>query len=418
MSITTQPPVPAILEGLRIIDCDAHFTEPPDLWTARVPDKFKGRVPVMETRNGLSAWYLDGEIWSGIGGNTIARGHEKVLGEHSMQPFDRIDESAWDVKARLRLMDEMNIHAAIIYPNGIGFASNHVFAIPDEEQRGVVLRVYNDFFMELQQESGNRLFPQAMLPIWDMDLTIAEMTRMLDVGVTGFTLSDKPELLGLPELDHEYFAPMWDLANESGTVLNFHIGSGNRRILKDDDEEMQQKKLSRPAESGKSDFYWSSFGPQRRLAVLATQMYMSNARIIVNMCMSNIFDRYPKLKIASAESGIGWIPFILESMEYQIDEMITTEDEKILQQRRPTEYFRDHFSVTFWFEQVGPAKLLEDVGVNNVLVETDIPHPTCLYPGASERLAKALGHLDPAIVRRVLQDNAVELYKLPMPSSP
>ena len=72
-----------------------------------------------------------------------------------------------------------------------------------------------------------------------------------------------------------------------------------------------------------SDIYWQSFGPQRRLAVLATQFYMSNVRIITNLCMSDLFDRYPNVKIVSAESGIGWVPFALEAMEYQLDEMVT-----------------------------------------------------------------------------------------------
>jgi hypothetical protein len=66
----------------------------------------------------------------------------------------------------------------------------------------------------------------------------------------------------------------------------------------------------------------------------------------------------------------------------------------------------------FWFEHLGPAKMLEDIGVNNILVETDVPHPTCAYPGARERFAKAMGHLDRSVVKRVLQDNAVELYKI------
>ena len=60
---------------------------------------------------------------------------------------------------------------------------------------------------------------------------------------------------------------------------------------------------------------------------MATQMYMSNVRIIVNLCMSDLFDRYPNLKVVSAESGIGWIPFILEAMEFQLDEMVTDPDE-------------------------------------------------------------------------------------------
>jgi predicted TIM-barrel fold metal-dependent hydrolase len=295
-----------------------------------------------------------------------------------------------------------------------------VFAIKDEQQRRTVLQVYNDFLVDLQAESGGRLLPQALLPIWDMNFAIREMTRLLDQGIRGFTLSDKPELLGLPELPQPYFAPLWELFNESGAAANFHIGAGARA------EDMEAMRSSRyeddPHRGGPRqdppavvDSYWRSFGPQRRLAVHATQMQLSNMRIITNLCASNLFDRYPKLKIVSAESGIGWIPYLLESLEFQLDEMVTEPREEEIQQRRPTEYFRDHMYVMFWFEQYAPANMLEAIGVNNVLIETDIPHPTCLYPGTREHIEKVLAGVPPPIQQRILQDNAAELYRIELP---
>jgi predicted TIM-barrel fold metal-dependent hydrolase len=362
-------------------------------------------------------------MWASTGGNTIQRDREKVLGSHVVQPFSDIDPAAWSVPERLALMDQLGIYAQVTYPNGIGFASNHVFSITDREQRAAILRIYNDFLVDLQTESGGRLVPQALLPIWDMEFTIQEMTRLLDKGIRGFTLSDKPELLGLPELVQPYFAPMWDLFNESGAVANFHIGAGARA------EELNAIRGSRfaadPHHGGPrsdpppvADPYWRSFGQQRRLAVQATQMPMSNVRIITNLCASTLFDRYPKLRVVSAESGIGWIPFILESLEFQLDEMVTEQIEAEVQKRRPSEYFRDHIYAMFWFENYGPAEMITRVGVNNVLIETDIPHPTCLYPGTREHIEKVLSGLSPAVRRRVLQDNAAELYRLELPPGP
>jgi len=404
------------LNGISIIDCDAHFTEPADLWTSRAPESLKGRVPVQKTVDGRTSWYLDDELWASIGGNTIRMGREKILGSHVVQPFEDIDHAAWDVTERLALLDHMGISSQIVYPNGIGFASNHIFAIEDPELRGAVLRIYNDFYVDIQEESGGRLVPQAILPTWDMDLTIAEMERLLDRGMRGFTLSDKPELLGLPELPEPYFAPMWDLFNDSGAVVNFHIGAGQRK------EEMEKIRSARYTAIDQAAFvnepkasadpYWRSFGHQRRLAVGASQMYMSNVRIVANLCMSDLFDRYPNIRIVSAESGIGWVPFMLESLEFQLDEMVTDPEETALQKRRPTEYFQDHIYVMFWFESLSAQKLIGDIGVNNVLVETDVPHPTCLFPGAREHFAEVLGGLDEHTRRRVLHDNAAELYRI------
>jgi predicted TIM-barrel fold metal-dependent hydrolase len=405
------------LNGLKIIDCDAHWTEPSDLWSAQAPESMKDRIPVQKTVDGRTAWYLHDQVWASTGGNTITTDRKKVLGAHMLQPFSAVDTSSWAVKERLELMDDIGIHAQILYPNGIGFASNHLFAIEDPEERTAILQMYNDHLVEVQHQSSNRLFPQGVLPIWDMDLTVKEMTRLIEQGMTGFTLSDKPELLGLPELPESYFDPMWDIFNESGAVPNFHIGAGSRR---EDIEALRNStsievKFTEevPTEIPKvAAPTWRSFGPQRRLAVHATQMYMSNVRIIVNLCNSDLFDRFPKLRIVSAESGIGWVPFIIEAMEYQYDEMITQPNELALTKRRPAEYFRDHLYVMFWFEEVAALKLIEDVGVNNVLVETDVPHPTCLFPTPRDHFARVLRNVDDHAKQRILQDNAAELYRI------
>lgn len=407
---------------LKFIDCDAHMTEPEDLWSSRAPQSLKDRVPVMRTVEGYTQWYQDGKPWASTGGNSLRRGALKIPGQMRVQPFDEIDPAAWSVKERLALMDELGIYAQILYPNGVGFSSNHIFAIEDDRERTAILQMYNDFLCDVQSESMGRLFPQALLPIWDMDLTIHEMTRLLDRGIKGFTLSDRPELLGLPELPEPYFEPMWDLFNESRAVANFHVGAGMRR---EDTEARRTAHLRSAQESSTqtedqpvptvAEPYWREFGHQRRLAVTATQTFMSNVRIIANLCVSNLFDRYPNLQVVSAESGIGWVPFMLESLEFQFDEIVADSVEKGFANRRPTEYFRDHISVMFWFEETAPQLLIEKVGVDNVLVETDIPHPACLYPTTpQERFGQVLRDVDPYVRSRVLQDNAAELYSIPL----
>ena len=212
--MTTMEEAPAsvdLLKDVRIIDCDAHFTEPAELWTSRAPAELVNRMPVLRTVDGITAWYVEGELWASIGGNTIqtdADGHaRKVLGSHVVQPYELIDKSAFAVKERLELLDEIGVYAQILYPNGIGFASNHIFAIEDLELRTAILQIYNDFLIDVQNESNGRLYPQGLLPVWDMDLTVKEITRLAAQGMKGFTMSDKPEMIGLPELWEDYWTP-------------------------------------------------------------------------------------------------------------------------------------------------------------------------------------------------------------------
>jgi predicted TIM-barrel fold metal-dependent hydrolase len=160
--------------------------------------------------------------------------------------------------------------------------------------------------------------------------------------------------------------------------------------------------------------YWQSYGPQRRLAIIAAQFYMSNVRIITNLCMGDMFDKYPNVKVVSAESGIGWVPFLLESLEWQLDENVTDPAERKLQSRRPTEYFRSNVYVMSWFEK-SAMKVLDDVGLDNVMLMTDIPHPTCLYPGTREYFAEVTKDLTPDVRRKIVQDNAARVYGITVP---
>ena len=404
-TVMDEAQVEQVMGGLEIIDGDSHFAEPADLWTSRAPAAYRDRVPRLRTVDGETAWYLEGRFWTGLGGHTIAKGQTKTLGTLCL-PYEDIDDAAWGVAGRLALMDKQGVYAAVLYPNSIGFASNALLGIEDVEFRNLVSSIYNDSLVDVQNESGGRLLPQAVLPIWDMDLTVKEMTRLHEAGIRGFTITDKPHMIDLPDLDHAYFAPMWSLANEMGTVFNFHIGSGAPPTMGRES----------PVKAAASDIYWQSFGPQRRLAVLATQFYMSNVRIITNLCMSDMFDRYPNVKVVSAESGIGWVPFVLEAMEYQLDEMVTDPAEVRLQSRRPVEYFRSNVYVMSWFER-SAMKLLDDIGVGNVMLMTDIPHPTCLYPGTREYFADVTKDLTPEVRRRIVQDNAAGVYRIALPDN-
>jgi predicted TIM-barrel fold metal-dependent hydrolase len=141
-------------------------------------------------------------------------------------------------------------------------------------------------------------------------------------------------------------------------------------------------------------------------------MFISNARVICNLIVSGLLERYPKLKFVSVESGIGWLPFILEGIEYEIYEAGADVDKQL--SLTPPEYFRRQIYGCFWFEKRGLADMIRRVGVDNCMFETDFPHPTCLYPTPLESAAQALEGLTPAEMRKVMSGNAAKLYKIPM----
>ncbi len=393
----TMAPLKAVVGDAKVIDCDSHYTEPPDLWTSRAPAAYKDKMPYMKNVNGQSLWFVEGDKpWGMVGTTVVGEGGKKFRGKLSLASFEEMDRAAYEVKPRLAVLDRMGVYAQTVYPNAGGFGATKFLSISDKDMRIQCVKIYNDAVAEWQVDSDGRLFPQGFLPFWDIEETLKEARRVKEeLHLTGVTLTDKPEAFEQPDYGKPHWDPLWELLNELEIPLNFHIGAGLKTFVLD-------------------DFAWGSFGPQRKLASIATLMYMSNAYTVNCFMLSGLFDRYPKLKLVSVESGCGWIPFVIEAAEYQWDEMAPDEAKEL--KRRPLEYFKDHIYATFWFEDFGVKHFIESIGANNLLFETDFPHPTCLYPESQAHLAQVLARLEPSVRQRVVQDNAKELYKIPIPS--
>jgi predicted TIM-barrel fold metal-dependent hydrolase len=123
--------------------------------------------------------------------------------------------------------------------------------------------------------------------------------------------------------------------------------------------------------------------------------------------------RHPRLKIFSAETGIGWVPFLLEAMDYQWHENLLPDVKRdVWKAALPSEIFRRNFYLSFWFEQWGPAHAIELLGQDNVMFETDFPHGTALTDRVTEQVVSTLASLAPEIRKKVLRENAVRLYDL------
>ena len=138
---------------------------------------------------------------------------------------------------------------------------------------------------------------------------------------------------------------------------------------------------------------------------------MGNMVCLINLIFSGLLDRFPKQKFVSVESGIGWIPFMLQAIEYQMNESMPGGGAMKL---RPTEYFRRQIYASFWFEN-DAARAVQEIGADNVLFETDFPHPTCLYPNVREHAEASLEGLCEADQRKVLYENAARVYQVPLP---
>ena len=376
------------LAGIKIVDCDTHFTEPADIFTSRAPARLKDKVPYQKIHNGVTRWFVGDQDFGIVGGNVIRQDKNKLLGRLAFPTIEEGTDAAWNVKPRLQAMDDLGVWAQICYQNSGVTQAGSLMRLGDEIGF-TVLKLYNDAAAERQEESGNRLFTMGHLPLWNKRELDAEAQRCVDMGIKGFVLPDTPETIGAPSFDDAYWTDFLELCNDTGTPINFHLNAA-----------IDPNKM-----------VWKSFSFEKAISVASNMFYIGNLATMGNWMVSGLLDRHPKLKIGLIESGMGWIPFGVEAMEHQFDEMLA--DEAQAPQRRPWDYWRDNFWCTYWFESIGPKKLLESVGVDKVLFETDFPHPTALYPNVQDHIVDTLGGYTPEVRKRVLERNAVELYNLP-----
>ncbi len=378
-----------LFEGIKIVDCDTHLTEAPDLFTSRAPAKFKDKVPHMRRDDdGVDRWYCCDRNFGTTGGHVIRKDKNKLLGRLAFPTIEESDPAGWDAKARVAMMDDMGIWAHICFQNSGVTQPGSLMALGDNDLAVTILQIYNDASRDVQEESGQRVFNMAHLPYWDRDAMVAEAKRCLDIGLKGFVLPDKPENITGKGFADDWWAPVLEMCNDTGTSINFHIN----------------------AAIDPSTVIWEGFDFQQKLTIFPIMHSLACSATLGNWMVSGMLDRYPKLKIGLIEAGMGWVPFVLEMLEHQFDEMLPNHATRL--NKRPWEYFQDNFWTSFWFERLGPKTQLDVLGVDKVMFQTDFPHPTSIYPDVQSRLVEQLGDKPYDVRKKVLQDNASTLYNL------
>ena len=384
-----------IFPDIEIIDSDTHWSEPHDLWTSLAPAKYKDLVPQVKEHNGRRMWVVNGDI--PIAGDSavsaILPDGEKMLGLRFLRAdIERVHAASYDCDARLEIMDSFGISHGIVYPNIGGFGNQNFLRIEDRDLRRACVQIYNDWMSDLQGRSGQRILPMALVPWWDIKDCVAEVERAKTMGARGIVMCSNPQDSGMPNFAQPDWRPFWEVCEALQMPINFHIG----------------------ASAG--DIDWSGTVPYDtwpgdvKLSLGGAAIFLGQFRWIANLLISDVPERYPGLNFVSVESGIGWLPFLLEALDYQFGE--TAPEHLAHLKMKPSEYFKRQFYGCFWFESKTLGSAIDELGADQVMFETDFPHPTCLYPDSRNRVREAIAHLDPVVQRKILRDNAARLYKI------
>jgi len=385
------------LDPVKVIDADTHLTERHDLWTKRAPAAFKDRVPHVTQVDGCATWVVEDDVVlgrAGAGGVVDLHGVKGRSFEGLYEwEIEQAHAAAYDPVARLELLDETGIWAQIIFPGVVGLGGQALAElVQDVALRTLCLEIFNDASAELQAGSGDRLLPMAILPAWDIDACVKETIRAAGLGLRGVNLTSDPQDLGAPDLANRAWDPLWEACSSLSMPVHFHIGASLTTM------------------SYFGTYPWESHDDDTKLAIGGTLLFIGNARVVVNMICSGMLDRFPELKIVSVESGTGWIPFILEALDYEMDENAPAAKARL--SMLPSEYFKRQIYATTWFEHRNLAALIGSIGEDNIMFETDFPHPTCLYPDPLATAETNLRDLSPRARRKILGENGAKLYRL------
>jgi uncharacterized protein len=386
----------AVVDRIKVIDADSHVSEPEDLWTSRVSvAKWGDMVPHVKFDPTIKEdrWYMGGRPFMPTAGAAMA-GWTDPPPDHPPS-LQEADHGSWEAKERLKRMDEYGIWAQVVYPNVGGFGSGNFVSLTDEELRYECVKAYNDFLIDWTSVDRKRFIPIMAMPFWDVDLCVKEMERAAKLGHKGVLMTNQPQIWGFPHITDRHWDKLWHSAQDMDLSINFHIGSGDLTQIRN---------------------ATVSNGRQAAYAKITVQLFLDNSTAIMDIILGGICHRFPKLNFVSVESGIGWVPFLLEAMDWQWLNSGCREEHPEMD-LLPSEYFKRQVYACFWFEEQSALKAIEAIGADNFLYETDFPHPTSMSPGPNsvaiypkDFIEQNLTVLPEDALRKVLQTNSAKIY--------
>jgi len=383
-----------------VIDVDTHITEPPDLWTSRIATKWHDLVPHIERIKGRDYWMINGKRGLPPGAVSMAGFNGRPPNEFPAT-FEEIDASTYDANARLTYMNEQGIFAQVIYPNVGGFGSQNFLKMQDSELKQACVRAYNDFLIEWASASPDRLLAVCALPFWDVAESVVEITRCSELGHRSVLFPSQPQDFGQPDLSSPHWDPIWECAQSLDLPISFHIGGQAALGVKE----------------GEFSPRGGSMGRKAKFARYSALAFIGNSLGISELICGGVCHRFPTLKFVSVESGVGWIPSLLEALDWQWHNagVVSEHPEYEL---LPSEYFRRQIFACFWFEKDVLARAAE-LYPDNLMYETDFPHPTSMSPGPatiavrpSDYAQQALADLSDEVIGKLLHDTAARVYRV------
>jgi len=365
------------MEDYLLILADSHFVEPPSMWAERIDRKFRDRAPhTVRNLNGREGEYFVCEniVPIAVAGFFGAGVPSQELPEHNKKGFAQAPLSVTDPAYRIKDLDRDGVQAEVIYTS-MGMP---LFGLEDGELRAACFRAFNDWAVEYCSYDFKRLIPLGLITLEDIPAAVAELQRIAKKGARGVMIWAEPAP------DHPYSAPeyepFWAAAQDLNTPLSLHI--------------LTSRAGTGPTAQG---------GMMLNLATI----HHAIERSLVVMVYGGVLEKFPRLKIVSAENDVGWMAYLMYRLDTVQNRMGALGGMKL--PMRASEYIKRQVYATFIADPTF-VDLLERYPADNIMWSSDYPHTAATFPRSREIVNKRLGMLAPDRLRKIVRDTASRVY--------
>lgn len=366
-----------------MISADTHLSPPPQAFVQRVDAQYRDRLPRFVTDPDGSRWYItEGQRRHRIVDTTL-------FDEDLVRQKSGTLATPDDVQVRLRDQQADGIDGELIFPGGMGLSA---FATPDSLFSAAMCRAYNDWAWEMVGAHKAVMNPAACIATGNIEAAVAEVERVVKLGYRVLTLPCKPIYNSYDSDDVNYnlpaFDPLWAAAQAADVAVTFHVSTG------------RDPRTARGNGGAVINYVAHSLAP--------------TIEPLACMCSSGLLDRFPKLRFATIEAGIGWLPWALDAMDeaYRKHHFWVRPKLKHL----PSDYYRVHGGSTFQ-EDLAGLRLVEEYRlIDNFMWANDYPHQEGTWPHSAQAIERTMTGLGETTREKVLGLNAARMFRFDVPA--
>jgi predicted TIM-barrel fold metal-dependent hydrolase len=287
----------------------------------------------------------------------------------------------WDPKSRVADMDLDGVQTEVLYTDPTGGAAFYRF---DPAVGIAALRALNSAALDFAAHAPDRLVIVHQLPLHDIATAVDELTRLVDAGARAVQVPLYPGDCGLKPYWDEHYQPLWSAIEDAGVPVSLHVCPPAGRGLGADPT------------------------PARGIFQVMPPILMSQP--MVELILTGVFTRHPRLRVVLVEAGLSWIPYMLDRLD-RVHHHSRWAERGMPLDDLPSTYWYRNMAATFEEDELG-LSMRDRLGVENLLWATDYPHADSTFPRSREVIATEFADCTTQETAALVAGNAARIYRL------